>query len=289
MRKLEPVLSSIDRGAELRARPEDLESLWAAPTTRILRVQRNQIAVDGQSLKFGPPIEGERYFLGIAEGVAYFAVREESEGHDWKSLREVAHLFSALELELALHAIALVNWHSAHSHCPRCGQPTTSELGGSIRRCAADQSEHYPRTDPAIITLVRDRDDRILLGRQSVWPPKRYSTFAGFVEPGESFEAAVVREVAEEAGVSVSEIEYLGSQPWPFPASVMIAFTATTDEPQSARPDGVEIESVVWLSREELREAVAKEEILLPPGISIARRMIESWNGGPLEGGSAWR
>lgn len=280
--------SVVDRAAELRAAPEVLERLWSDPTTKIFRVQRNQVACDGDVLRYDGPVEGERYFLGV-DGCAYFAVRDDRESEEFKSLREVGHLLSDLEVGVATHAIALANWHSAHSHCPRCGSPTQSVLGGSVRRCENDQTEHYPRTDPAVIVLIRDSNDRILLGRQAVWPPKRYSTFAGFVEPGESFEAAVAREVKEEAGVDVSEVKYLGSQPWPFPASVMIAFVATARDPENAKADGQEIESILWFSREELRNAVDSGEILLPPSISIARRMIEAWFGGPLEGGQAWR
>ena len=126
---------------------------------------------------------------------------------------------------------------------------------------------------------MRDREDRILLGHQPVWPDGRFSTFAGFLEPGETFEQCVAREVFEEAGVRLSEISYLGSQPWPFPASVMIAFSAVTDAPQEARPDGEEITEVKWFSREDLKTAAENGSLLLPPIVSVARRMIESWLG----------
>ena len=292
MRSLQPLLSQIDRAAELRTQPERLEQLWH--TAKIYGVQRNQIATSGGVLALlSPTQQGERYFLGVVGEVAHFAVRIEGDEFDatvqWQSLREIAHLLSPLELELALHAIALVNWHSNHPHCARCGAKTFSDLGGSVRRCEIDQSEHYPRTDPAIITLVRDESDRILLGRQAVWPPRRFSTFAGFVEAGESFEAAVMRETLEEAGVAVEDVQYLGSQPWPFPASLMIAFVATTKEPEKAKADGVEIESLRWFTREELALAIETKDLILPPGISIARRMIEAWYGSPLESESAWR
>ncbi|MFM7623675.1 MAG: NAD(+) diphosphatase, partial [Actinomycetota bacterium] len=135
--------------------------------------------------------------------------------------------------------------------------------------------------------------DRILLGRQRVWPPKRFSTFAGFVEPGESFERTVVREVAEECGGSVESMRYLGSQPWPFPASLMIAFEATITNPDSVKADGEEIEEIIWLDRESLKSKVQSEELLLPPKISVARAMIESWYGNSadvdLSGKEAWR
>lgn len=286
--------SAVERAAELRNQPEALHLLWSQPSTKVLRVRPNHVACAGEELLLLPPHqmvnqEHERLFLGLDSGVAYFAVIDESEGEEWRTLRDVGHLLSAHDVGLATHAIALANWHASHTHCPRCGAPTVMEHGGSIRRCTFDGTEHYPRTDPAVIVLVRDASDRILLGRQAVWPPKRYSTFAGFVEPGESFEAAVTREVKEEAGVDVVDVAYLGSQPWPFPASIMVSFVATTHHPDAAKADGQEIETVLWLSRDDLRRQVAQGEILLPPSISIARRMIEAWNGEPLEGGQAWR
>ena len=166
-----------------------------------------------------------------------------------------------------MHAVGLANWHETHTHCSKCGAQTVSDLGGSVRVCIKDSTQHHPRTDPAVIVLVRDVADRILLGHQPIWPEKRFSTFAGFVETGESFEECVSREIFEEAGVYPSQVKYITSQPWPFPASIMIAFEAISDRPEDARPDGQEITEVRWLSREEMKQAVASGEILLPPGI----------------------
>ena len=141
--------------------------------------------------------------------------------------------------------------------------------------------------------LVKDNQDRILLGRQKIWPPKRFSTFAGFVEPGESFESCVIREVAEECGGTVTEMKYLGSQPWPFPASIMIAYEATISNPDTVKADGEEIEQIVWLTREELLSQTISGELLLPPVISVARAMINAWYGpnasAELRGGESWR
>jgi NAD+ diphosphatase len=234
----------------------------------------------------------ERFFLGLApNGQPFFAINAPfPEGtENLVSLRDVGTLLSDLEIGAVMHAVALANWHDVHPRCARCGEPTISILGGSTRKCPACEAEHYPRTDSAVIVLVRDREDRILLGRQKIWPAKRFSTFAGFLEPGESLEACVEREVAEEAGVSLSEIRYLGSQPWPFPASIMLSFTAVTDNPEDAEADGEEIEAIRWYSREQIAADIASGELLLPPGISIARRMIELWYGQPLEGVEAWR
>jgi len=180
-------------------------------------------------------------------------------------------------MSISLHAQALSNWHHAHPRCSKCGHTTTPAHGGTIRICDSCGGEHFPRVDPAIIVLFRDRADRIILGRQKIWPERRYSCFAGFVEPGEAFEQTVEREVLEEAGVGVSEIKYLASQPWPFPASLMISFEAVTDTPELVRPDGDEIEAVKILSRTEFEAEIESGALLLPPEISVARKMIESW------------
>ena len=200
---------------------------------------------------------------------------------------------SAQDIGLAVHAQGLANWHKKHPRCAICGEKTVVVLAGAVRRCPADQSEHYPRTDSAIIVLVKDDQDRILLGRQKVWPKNRFSTFAGFVEPGESFENCVTREVMEEAGVKIKEINYLGSQPWPFPASLMIAFEAITTTPELARPDGEEIEEIRWFTRDEIKSAIAEQTLILPLEISVARQMIKAWYGKGAEtdlvGNQSWR
>ncbi|CAB4613042.1 unannotated protein [freshwater metagenome] len=192
-----------------------------------------------------------------------------------------------------MHAQGLANWHKKHPRCSQCGAATSVISGGSVRKCLIDESEHYPRTDSAIIVLVKDNNDRILLGRQKVWPKNRFSTFAGFVEPGESFEHCVVREVAEEAGVELTAINYLGSQPWPFPSSLMIAFEAITTNPDAARPDGDEIEEIRWFSRADMKEAIANKSLILPLDISVARQMINAWYGdeakNELKGSESWR
>jgi NAD+ diphosphatase len=173
--------------------------------------------------------------------------------------------------------VALSNWHNTHPHCARCGATTSVAAGGAVRTCDSDKSEHYPRTDSAVIVLVRDSQDRILLGRQAIWPEGRFSCFAGFLEPGETFEQCVQREVFEESGVQVREINYLGSQPWPFPASIMISFEAITDSPDSARPDGEEIVEIKWLTRADLNAEVTAGTLSLPPGMSVSRKMIDRW------------
>ncbi len=243
--------------------------------------------------------EGSRYFLGldIETREPFFAwdthwveeLSDEEKAAGFSTVREIGSLLAERELELGLHALALSNWHRAHPRCPKCGGATRVDLGGAARFCDADQSQHHPRTDSAVIVLVKDRQDRILLGHQPIWPEGRFSTFAGFLEPGETFEQCVAREVLEESSIRVSELKYLGSQPWPFPASIMIAFEAVTDNPDDARGDGEEITDVRWFSRAELKAAAADGSLLLPPSISVARKMIERWLGESAQGGETWR
>lgn len=275
----------MDRAGELRNQPERLEELWL--NAKIIEVGNGRVRSTHEGpvfLSAAQAIGGERYFLGIdrATDTPYFAWESGAvlpDVEDYLTLRELAGGLSPLHLEITMHAIALSNWHHAHPHCSKCGAPTRVDLGGAVRVCDVDESQHHPRTDAAVIVLVKDRADRILLGHQPVWPDGRFSTFAGFLEPGETFEQCVAREVFEESGVTLSEVKYLGSQPWPFPASVMIAFEAITDAPDEARPDGEEITEVKWFSRESLKSAAEDGSLLLPPKVSVARKMIEGWLG----------
>jgi len=199
-------------------------------------------------------------------------------------LREAAALLNDRDAGLFTHAVALANWHSTHTHCPRCGTPTVTVAAGHAQRCPADGSEHFPRIDPAVIMLVTDPDDRCLLARNRRWPERRVSILAGFVEPGESAEQAVAREVAEETAIAVTRVRYVGSQPWPMPQSLMLGFRAEAGGELELRVDDDEIAEAHWYSREELRSALAAGEILLPPPVSIAHRLIESWYGEELPG-----
>jgi NAD+ diphosphatase len=199
-------------------------------------------------------------------------------------LREAAALLGDRDAGLFTHAVALANWHVSHTHCPRCGALTETFAAGHAQRCPVDGSEHFPRIDPAVIMLVTDQDDRCLLARNRRWPPRRVSILAGFVEPGESAEQAVAREVGEETGIAVSRVRYVGSQPWPMPQSLMLGFRAVASGDLSLRVDDEEIAEAQWYSRDELRAALAAGDILLPPPVSIAHRLIESWYGGELPG-----
>jgi NADH pyrophosphatase NudC (nudix superfamily) len=199
-------------------------------------------------------------------------------------LREAAALLNDRDAGLFTHAVALSNWHATHTHCPRCGTPTVTVAAGHAQRCPADGSEHFPRIDPAVIMLVTDPDDRCLLARNRRWPERRVSILAGFVEPGESAEQAVAREVQEETGIAVARVRYAGSQPWPMPQSLMLGFRAAASGDLELRVDEDEIAEAHWYSREELRLALAAQELLLPPPVSIAHRLIQSWYGEELPG-----
>lgn len=274
----------VDRAGVRRADPEWLEKAWAAEESAVVQVCDGLVKVRGAALVLDEQVSAgpeRRLFLGEHGGRVYFAAILEETDDDFASLRQVGPLLSDLEAGLVVHAVSLANWHATHTHCPRCGQPTEPEQGGHVRRCVDDGSEHYPRTDPAVIMAVVDEDDRILLGRQVTWNVGQFSTFAGFVEPGESLEAAVRREVFEEVGITLGEVTYLGSQPWPFPSSLMLGFRAEALTTEVTRHDG-EIAEAHWFTREAFAEAVASGRIKIAPTISISRRLIEHWYGTPL-------
>jgi NAD+ diphosphatase len=291
-------VSRMDRASELRKNQGTLDQLWAKAKILHFSAGRLAISADATQLNFltadrvkdlitsGNFKSGERYFLGLDQltNEPYFAWNSPHLDHDtdvapvgYTTLREIGGDLDEMQMEVALHTVALSNWHNTHPHCARCGATTSVSLGGAVRTCDSDKSEHYPRTDCAVIVLVRDSQDRILLGRQAIWPEGRFSCFAGFLEPGETFEQCVQREVLEESGVQVREINYLGSQPWPFPASIMISFEAITDSPDMARPDGEEIVDIKWLTRADLNAQVAAGTLSLPPTMSVSRKMIDRW------------
>ncbi|HLK41965.1 MAG TPA: NAD(+) diphosphatase [Thermoleophilia bacterium] len=295
---------TVDRTVELRLDELALAAAWSNPDTRVLVVSEGRAFVldepdpvdpEGTQTRlvtvpsYDAP-EGDRYFLGRDEsGFMFFAVPTETlpgrlDGDARPaSLREVGLLLSDRDAGLLTHAVALEHWHRSHRFCSKCGNPTEVAAAGHIRRCAHCGTEHYPRTDPAVIMAVTDPEERLLLGRGSSWDLRRFSVLAGFVEPGESLEQAVAREVAEEAGLTVTSVTYMGSQPWPFPYSLMLGFNATVDDPERIRADGEEVLEVRWFSRQELAEAVASGEVVLSGRISIARSLIERWYGGSLD------
>jgi NAD+ diphosphatase len=283
---------TLDRAAEHRRDAEWVAAAWADPRTQAFAIQDGRALVShdpGPALVLTSPQdapEGERFFLGVdEEGVAYFAVRgtlPSIEGAESASLRRVGALLPDRDSGLLTHAVALEHWHASNTHCPRCGKPTELTAGGHVRVCPSDGSEQFPRVDPAVIMLIRDDQDRVLLARGPSWPADRRSILAGFVEPGESLEQAVAREVGEEVGLAVSDIRYMGSQPWPMPQSLMLGFFARAEGVQELRPDPEEILDADWYTRDELKEAIESGRIVSPGPLSIAAQLIIRWYGAPL-------
>ncbi len=301
---------AVDRDHETRSRPGLFDELGADAGTRVLVLWRGSVLLAPDP---GPPrllllepravpeadvsvylgrslaedadeAVGTRLVAAVLGDESAHALEPDPEA--WISLRALATTLSDRDAGLFTEALGLANWHLSHTHCPRCGAPTTVESAGWSRLCPVDGSQVFPRTDPAVIVLITDADDRILLGSNALWEGNRYSLLAGFVEPGESLEAAVIREMFEESGLRVTDPVYLGSQPWPFPASIMFGFTARLADdqaPTGLRPDGQEILDLRWFSRDELR--ASGESIILPGRSSIARAIIEEWLGEPIDFG----
>ena len=268
----------LDRAPVERRRPEWLAARRADPDARSLVLSERGLWLEGGRLMLVPP-NGESVFLGLAGERPLFALDAgdaEPERGRPAGLREAATELPAQEAALAAYAASLLSWHRRHRFCANCGAPTEPADGGHERVCPACAAHHFPRTDPVAIVRVVG-DDRLLLGRQASWEPGRFSVLAGFVEPGETLEEAVRREVLEESRVEVGEVSYVGSQPWPFPSSLMIGFSAQArgGEP---RPGDGELREVRWFERAEV-EAAARGAggVRLPPPYSISRRLIDGW------------
>lgn len=300
LRDLPMTLADIDREGPSRADPDLLERLLADPTTKVIELRggRASLRPDGTLLRRPPePADADSLLLhlGRLDGVAHLAAchpqppgtpvdREERlDAAPFVGLREVATDLPAQETVLFATALGLTNWHARHPFCPRCGTATEVVQAGWVRRCPQDGSEHYPRTDPAVIVAVTDEADRLLLARNVNWPEGRFSVLAGFLEPGETIAGAVAREVFEETAVEVTDVDFVADQPWPFPASLMLGCTArarTTDV--ICQPD--EIAEARWFTREEFRTEVASGRVKAAGRLSIAARLVEGWLGERLDG-----
>ena len=283
---------TLDRADALRDDADALARLWPSARVMVLdeegralaRTDGTLLASDGASLGGGP---GASLFLGVRDGVAWFAAHARHHAVQalaWQDLRRAAATWPAFESGVFAMARALLHWQSSTRFCSACGGDITFRRAGYTAHCTQCGKDHYPRVDPAVIVAVSD-GERLLLGRQASWPPRRYSVVAGFVEPGETLEQTVVREVLEETQVRVRSCRYLGAQPWPFPGALMLGFAADA-EPDPPQVDG-ELEEARWFDLEEIaaaRQRAHDDEsgILLSPRISIARSLIEHWYAGMI-------
>lgn len=293
-----PLLSRVgaDRADHLRTDIDAATAGWA--DALLLRVDnRNQVltsvgrVVLGSAGQLADKPPADAVFLGrLGNGRHVWAVRGSLEAPDEGDaevldLRRAGQVFDDASAQLVACATALLNWHDQSRFSALDGAPTRPAKAGWSRVNPLNGHEEWPRIDPAIIVLVHDGHDRAVLARQTVWPPRLFSLIAGFVEAGESFESCVVREVAEEIGLTVIDVEYLGSQPWPFPRSLMVGFHALGDPEQEFAFNDGEIAEAAWFTRTEVREALEQGDwssdspsrLLLPGSISIAREIIESW------------
>ncbi|KHL08343.1 UNVERIFIED_CONTAM: hypothetical protein LK11_58425 [Mumia flava] len=269
-----------------------IPTLLADPTTRVLEVGGEHVGVVGTedpTLRWRSPAEsprGEVIYLGTLDGLEHVAVMVDRVASPATALRLIAADLDPAQARMAVHAVGIAQWHRTHPRCARCGEPTDAAQGGHVRHCPVCGADHFPRSDPAVIMLITDEDDRALLGRRPTWPDGRFSTLAGFVEPGETLEDAVRRETHEETAVTVGDVWYASSQPWPFPSSLMLGFygrALSTD----ITVDGTETADARWFTRDEVTEMTAAGALSLPGIVSISRWLIEGWHGGHVEG--AWR
>lgn len=320
--------STVDRQEQLRTNPERLATRW--PDARVLLLDdtgRTPVAEGSSCLAtrkaqdFGSAPPADAVFLGEWQDIDYWSLPGSPEGDPetvrmagswgiveevpridgeiWVDLRGYGDLLDDTSAGLFTTAQALRNWRRQSKFCTRCGSPTELIHFGWASKCTNDGREEYPRTDPAVICLVHDdssvNGEHVLLARQPIWPPMRYSVLAGFVEAGESLEGCVEREIKEEVGIDVTGARYLGSQPWPFPRSIMLGFTARADMKAQLIPADGEIEEALWVSRAEVQAAFANSQtrsegavptpiaggagqLILPGNSSIARVMLEAWS-----------
>lgn len=299
----------LDRKSELRRDTAWIEQRLRDSDSRFVPVWRTRSLINGRRGVF---LDGDQVapllpqadpivFLGEWQTRAWFALElsrlpperftEPLRAGEFKDLRFASMGLDRDEAAVLAYARALLYWHRRHHYCGRCGAPTVSREAGHARDCSNTgcAKRHFPRTDPSIIVLVTAQHEgkpHCLMGRQASWPPNVYSTLAGFVEPGESLEDAVAREVYEESGVRVEAVHYHSSQPWPFPGALMLGFHADAAY-QPVRVDGEELEDARWFAYDEIRDALQARSLFVPPPVSIAYRLVEAWfdaQGGPKLG-----
>jgi NAD+ diphosphatase len=292
--------STVDRCSASRTDQEWLRNAWAvngrvlvldaelqAPVEAGEPAEEPILAWRQAAPAWGSEPPADAVLLGADETGAFWALdRPAAQPEDGeirlahKGLRDIGQLLPPRDSGLFTHAVAVLTWHRSHTHCPRCGARTEPAQAGAVRVCTNDGSEHFPRVDPAMIVLVCSPDRaQAVLGRGTNWPHPFFSCLAGFVEPGESAEQSVIREVAEEVGIAVRDVRYSGSQPWPFPSSLMLGFTAIADVGE-LYPQPSELAAAAWFTREEVVSGLATRELGLPSEVSIARALIDDWLNG---------
>lgn len=275
---LDPFFSGpgLDRADALRADDAAREALLAG-TAREL-VWRDGLPAVGEDGRLEwRPVDAPDLFLGLDGAAACFSRLQEEFADAWKAFGSMAML-DQRDAPLFATALSLTRWHARHRFCANCGNSTTIVRGGWSRSCPACAAEHFPRVDPVVIMLA-EHDGKLLLGRQPHYPPGRYSALAGFVEVGENLEAAVARELFEEAGIRVRNVRYVASQPWPFPSSLMIGCHAEAESAE-LRIDKTELDDARWFSRGEVAAALSDAPdapFQPPPGAAIARTLLERW------------
>ena len=289
--------ATLDRVSDRRQEVAWVAEQWVASTTRVQLQWRGTYAVINDRT-VPTSVMAVRDFenafetailLGVVDGVAHFGLDvssmersalDELVGPDavMMSLRDGAAVLHADDANLAATTSGLSTWHAKHRFCGSCGAPTRARAAGHERHCDSCNATHFPRTDPAVIMLVTD-DDRAVLGRQKIWPEGMFSTLAGFVEPGESLEDAVIREVFEEVGLRCDSVQYSSSQPWPFPQSLMVGFLARAVTTELA-VHPTELDDAQWFDRRTLaksRQTGRGGEPMIPPPMTIARRLLDEW------------
>jgi len=271
--------AGIDRADALRNRPEAVAALLASPEARAILWADGIPALDSAgALTWGEVTGNEPLFLGLDHGNPRFAALPGSAAG--AGARAILGQLDPTDAPLFAAALSLSSWHLRHGFCSVCGSPSDMFRGGWARRCPSCGGEHYPRVDPVVIMLATF-EDRLLLGRQPIYPPGRYSALAGFVEPGETIEAAVARELHEEAGIKVTDVCYFASQPWPFPSSLMIGCTANATG-DALVIDHDELDDARWFTRDEVAAALSGDPtapFLAPPRFAIARTLLDHWIG----------
>lgn len=273
----------LDRADHLRADPDAIVGLRERPDARVLVWDNGAPQVDELGKLLWQPVSGEHpLFLGLSGDSPRFSILPDGTAPiDARAHFALLAMLDPVEAPIFAAALSLANWHRRHGFCSVCGQATSPTRGGWSRGCSSCGNEHYPRVDPVAIMLA-EYDGQLLLGRQPHYPPGRYSALAGFVEPGETIEAAIARELKEEAGIEVADIRYLASQPWPFPSSLMIGAHARALD-DSLTIDKNELDDARWFSRDDVLAALAGDKsapFQAPPRSAIARTLLEAWADG---------